>query len=68
MSQTPKILRFAQDFGSGLAPSTTLGVTPANRLKLSCQRTLKMSLRQLRVAVMVDGHATTCPNQMSIVA
>jgi hypothetical protein len=34
----------AQDFGSGLTPSTTLRVTPAKRLKLSCQRALKIGL------------------------
>ncbi len=30
-----EFLRFAQDFGGGLTPSTPLRVTPAKRIKLS---------------------------------
>ena len=60
--KTTKILRFAQDFGSGLP----LRSRPL--IASTCQRALKMGLRQLRGAVIVDGDAPNRPNQMSIVA
>ncbi len=53
---------------SGFRQRASASLTPANRLNLTCQRALKMGLRQLRVVVIVDGHAPNCPNQMSIVA
>src|SRR5208337_2602845 len=47
-----------QDFGSGLPPSTALRVTPAKRLKLSCQRALKMGLGQFRGPSGRRAHST----------
>jgi hypothetical protein len=39
MSQTPKILLFAQDFGR-LTPSTALRVTPAERLRFDLSKSV----------------------------
>ncbi len=56
-----EILRIAQDFGSGLSPSTTLRVTLANRLNLGCQSAMKMGLGQLRWPSCLTGTPPTAP-------
>ena len=67
-SYSQQILRFAQDFGSGLTPSTTLRVTPAKRLNFRFPKSGGDGFLAALRPVSGDGHRSALADHIFIVA